>query len=164
MNLRNAVLEHDREADRDREIGVGHRDLHPRGELLSDPQGQLESFDRHDEAENAQGHVDQKGDDSPPSDGKPLHQGVDAEMGAALQGQRGTQKSHPDKEIPGQLLRPVEGIVEELNAWTWYWEQQGRQAQAIYALQVSLRLRPGQPEVARRLADLESRRTPKHNE
>ena len=69
-----------------------------------------------------------------------------------------------DIELASGLLRPVEGIVEELNAWTWYWEQQGRQAQAIYALQVSLRLRPGQPEVARRLADLESRRTPKHNE
>jgi len=55
------------------------------------------------------------------------------------------------------LLAPVDGIVDELIVWSWYWEQQGRRAQAIDAARLSLMMRPGIPEVARRLADLERR-------
>jgi hypothetical protein len=45
-----------------------------------------------------------------------------------------------------------------LNVWSWYWEQQGRLPQAICAARLSLMILPGQPEVARRLADLEHRK------
>jgi putative inorganic carbon (hco3(-)) transporter len=54
-----------------------------------------------------------------------------------------------------ELLAPVHGIVDELNVWSWYWDQQGQRPQAIYAARLSLMMHPGSLEVARRLADLE---------
>jgi putative inorganic carbon (hco3(-)) transporter len=54
-----------------------------------------------------------------------------------------------------ELLAPVDGIFDEMNTWSSYWQQRGRLDQAIYASRVALALSPSNPEVARRLEDLE---------
>jgi putative inorganic carbon (HCO3(-)) transporter len=58
-----------------------------------------------------------------------------------------------------ELLAPFEAIFDELNAWSWHWEQEGRLEQAIYATRTALLLSPANREVAARLASLESRPT-----
>jgi hypothetical protein len=54
-----------------------------------------------------------------------------------------------------ELLAPVDGMFDEMNTWSWYWQQRGRPDQAIYATRVALALSPANPEVAKRLQDLE---------
>lgn len=56
-----------------------------------------------------------------------------------------------------ELLAPVSGIFDELNVWSWHWEQQGRLTQAIYAARLALAMAPDNPESARRVAALERR-------
>lgn len=58
------------------------------------------------------------------------------------------------------LLEEVPNIVQELNVWGGYWEQQRLIRQSINAFRMSLRLRPGQPGLAEKLAALEAEVVP----
>jgi hypothetical protein len=56
-----------------------------------------------------------------------------------------------------RLLLPEKSIVEELNTWSWWWEHEGQPEQAVYAARLSLLMQPEQPDVSRRLLQLEGK-------
>jgi hypothetical protein len=63
-----------------------------------------------------------------------------------------------DFDTARSLLTPIAGIVNELNVWSWWWQNQGQTVQAVNAARLSLLMQPDQADVIRRLEQLESQR------
>ena len=57
-------------------------------------------------------------------------------------------------EKAAELLRDVDGIVEELNTWGWWWNSRGNVNQSRLAYQASLLLNPDQPDIRQALEAL----------